>query len=107
MASNRVQLDSWKFEWNEHKASLNAKRHGVSFEEAKTVFDDPLACIFEDEWHSVDEYREIIIGHSAQNRLLLVCFTERLDAVIRIFSSRPTTRKERKDYEEYTRSRNR
>ena len=95
-----------KFEWNEHKASLNVKKHGVSFEEAKTVFDDPLACIFEDEWHSVGEYREIIIGHSAQNRLLLVCFTEGSEALIRIFSSRPATRKERKDYEEYTKPRN-
>lgn len=66
---NSKDLMDSKFEWDEYKASLNVKRHGVSFEEAKTVFDDPIACIFEDEWHSVGEYREIIIGHSAQNRL--------------------------------------
>jgi uncharacterized DUF497 family protein len=96
-----------KFEWNERKASLNIKKHSVSFEEAKTVFDDVLARIFEDEWNSVNEHREIIIGHSVQNRLLLVCFTERSEGLIRIFSSRPTTRKERKDYEEYTKFRSR
>ncbi len=88
-----------EFEWDDHKAILNVKKHGVSFEEAKTVFSDPLARIFDDEWHSSDEKREIIIGHSVNNRLLLVCFIEYSD-VIRIFSSRLATKKERKDYEE-------
>jgi len=75
------------------------KKHGVSFEEAKTVFDNPLAVIFDDEAHSVDEQREIIIGHSRQNRLLLIAFTER-SGNVRIISARLTTRNEREDYEQ-------
>lgn len=90
-----------KFEWDEQKASLNLKKHGVSFEEAKAVFDDPLAYIFDDEWHSVGEQREIIIGRDQNNQLLLVCFTERATNVIRIISVRLATKKERKDYEEF------
>lgn len=88
-----------KFEWNSKKAILNMKTHAVSFEEAKTVFYDPLALIFYDEVHSRYEIREIIIGYSVKNRLLLVYFTERKNA-IRIFSARKATKKERKDYEE-------
>ena len=88
-----------RFEWDEDKANANRRKHGVSFEEGRTVFDDPLAAIFDDERHSVEEQREIIIGHSEQNRLLLVFFTERPPAV-RIFSARPATRQEQKDYEE-------
>ena len=87
------------FEWDEDKAASNQKKHGVTFEEAATVFADPLAAIFDDEVHSEEEQREIIIGHSAQNRLLLVSFTERAGA-IRIISSRRATKKERRDYEE-------
>ena len=91
---------SVKFEWDKDKAASNLKKHGVSFEEASTVFDDPLAYIFDDEDHSADERREIIIGHSSQNRLLLTCFIERAENIIRIFSARLATKKERKDYEE-------
>lgn len=65
------------FGWNEYKAALNLEKHGVSFDESRTVFTDPLACIFNDELHSVGEAREFIIGHSSRNRLLIVCFTER------------------------------
>jgi hypothetical protein len=67
--------------------------------EAQTVFVDPLARIFDDEVHSAEEEREIIIGHSSGDRLLLVCFTERGD-VIRIISARKATNRERNDYEE-------
>lgn len=67
---------SIKFEWDEAKAASNLKKHGVSFEEASTIFDDPLA---------------IIIGHSILNRLLLVFFTERARDVIRIFSGQKAT----------------
>jgi uncharacterized DUF497 family protein len=67
--------------------------------EAATVFGDPLAAIFDDEVHSEEEQREIIVGHSRKNRLLLVCFTERAEAV-RIISARRATKQERKDYEE-------
>lgn len=91
---------SLRFEWDDAKAAANVQKHGVSFEEARTVFSNPLACIFDDEAHSTDEEkREIIIGHSLSNRLLLVCFTERAN-VVRIISARVATRKERKDYEE-------
>ncbi|MFK0734375.1 MAG: BrnT family toxin [Gloeotrichia echinulata GP01] len=90
-----------EFEWDNQKASLNIQKHGISFDAAKAVFDDPLAYIFDDEWHSIDERREIIIGHDQGNRLLLVCFTERAK-VIRIISARLATKKERRDYEEFT-----
>lgn len=89
------------FEWDDDKARLNVRNHGVGFDEAATVFVDPLARIFDDETHSSEESREIVIGHSSYDRLLLVCFTERGD-VIRIISARKTTRKERNDYEEST-----
>jgi len=88
-----------EFEWDETKAAINFKKHGVTFEEAKTVFDNPLALIFDDEKHSVDEHREIIIGHSQKNRLLLVSYTERPNA-IRIISARLATRREHEDYEQ-------
>ena len=91
---------SLQFEWNTEKATSNLKKHKVSFDEASTVFDDPLAQIFDDEDHSIGEQREIIIGHSILDRLLLVCFTERVEDHIRIFSARLTTKKEREDYEE-------
>ena len=84
---------------DESKADANLKKHGVSFEEAETVFTNVLAVIFDDEAHSADERREIIIGHSRNNRLLLVCFTERPDS-IRIISARLATRREREDYEQ-------
>ncbi len=88
-----------KFEWDESKKISNLEKHGISFEEAKTVFDNPLAAIFDDRQHSIDEIREIIIGHSSQNQLLLVSFTERA-GVIRIISARLATRREGEDYEQ-------
>ena len=92
-----------KFEWDRKKAASNLSKHRVSFEEALTVFSDPLARIFDDEDHSIEEQREIIIGHSAKDRLLVVCFTAQGDSV-RIFSARTATRRERKDYEENVKS---
>ena len=91
-----------EFEWDENKAQININKHGVSFEEAKTVFDDPFALIFDDLAHSFGEKRDIIIGYSNQNHLLLVCFTERKSNLIRIFSCRLATKKERQDYEQNT-----
>lgn len=70
-----------KFEWDRQKTSSNHHKHGVGFEEATTVFKDPAALIFYDEWHSSNEFREIIIGLSIKNRLLLVSFTERDDVI--------------------------
>ena len=94
---------SLKFEWDPRKAASNFSKHGVSFEEALTAFADPLARIFDDEDHSVEEQREIIVGHSAKERLLIVCFTAQGESV-RIFSARKATRRERKKYEENIRS---
>jgi hypothetical protein len=92
-----------RFEWDKSKAASNLRKHGVSFEEATSVFRDPLALIFDDADHSEDEDREIIIGKSLLKRLLLVCFVERAKNLIRIISARKATRRERKDYEEKTR----
>ena len=92
---------SVQFEWDVKKASVNIAKHKISFEEASTVFDDPLARIFDDIDHSLEDHREIIIGHSIAGRLLIVCFTERGRDVVRIFSARNVTSKEREDYENY------
>lgn len=88
-----------RFEWDARKALTNRMKHGISFEEAMTVFNDPLARIFGDSDHSMTESREIIVGVSQKQRLLLVCFTERRKAV-RIISARKATKLERQDYEE-------
>lgn len=90
----------YRFEWDSRKAIVNNGKHGVSFDEASTVFDDPLAFIFDDEEHSITEIREVIIGHSVTGRLLLVNFTERSGEVLRVISARLATKKERKDYED-------
>jgi len=89
---------SLQFEWDSKKAEANKVRHGVSFEEAITVFADPLARIFEDPEHSEIERREIIIGHSAKQNLVLVSFVE--GDRVRLISARKATRTERKEYEE-------
>jgi len=94
---------SVKFEWDPKKAALNLSKHGVAFEEAVTVFADPLAKIFDDESHSIGEQREIVVGHSVNQNLLLVCFTAQAES-IRIFSAREATKRERKDYEENIKS---
>lgn len=89
-----------RFEWDQRKAAANLKKHGLSFEEASTVFADPLARIFVDEAHSAEEAREILVGHSLLDRLVLVSFTEREPDLIRIISARVATRSERRAYEE-------
>ncbi len=90
---------SIRFAWDPNKAAINQRNHeGITFEEAATVFRDPLAYIFDDEWHSDREFRELIIGYSSRNRLLIVSFTER-DEVIRIISARKANGGEREDYE--------
>ena len=88
-----------EFEWDSAKAAANLSKHAVSFDEAKTVFDDSLYVDFYDPDHSDQEHRYIIIGQSRQGRLLMVSYTERNDT-IRIMSSREVTPAERKDYEE-------
>ena len=88
-----------QFTWDPAKARENLRKHGVSFEEATTVFANRLARIFDDPDHSFGERREIIIGHSARERLLLVSFTER-GVFTRIISARRPDARERRDYEE-------
>lgn len=91
--------DNVRFDWDEIKAERNIKRHGITFEEAETVFDDGMALIIEDETHSFDEPRELLNGYSERNRLLMVVFTQRANSV-RIISARVANRKERKKYEQ-------
>jgi uncharacterized DUF497 family protein len=88
-----------QFEWDGAKADANLKKHHVSFDEALTVFADPLARIRDDPDHSVVERREIIIGLSVSRRVLVVGFTERRTKV-RIINARRATARERKNYEE-------
>ncbi len=87
------------FEWDEEKAGANLEKHGVSFEEAQTVFYNPLYVDFYDPDHSFDEHRYVLIGESGRGRLLMVSYTEKGD-VIRLISSREVTPAERKAYEE-------
>lgn len=89
---------SLHFTWDSNKARSNAFQHGVGFQEAVPVFRDELAAIFEDAWHSDDEDREIIVGHSQQNRLLVVIFMQRSES-IRIISARKATRRESEAHE--------
>ncbi len=88
-----------EFEWDPQKAGANAQKHGVTFEEAATVFGDPLAITFEDPDHTKDENRYITFGLSIQKRLLVVSHSDRRDRT-RIISARPMDRKERIIYEQ-------
>jgi uncharacterized protein len=88
------------FEWHPLKAGINFRKHGVSFEEAVTTFADPLSEIALDCNHSYEEQRFLALAMSAQQRLLVVSYTER-DGVIRLISARLANRRERQIYEEY------
>lgn len=88
-----------KFEWDADKADENLQKHGVSFDEATTVFGDPLAITYADPEHSIGEYRFLTFGHSAHGRLIVVAHTDR-DGKIRPISAREMTRKEKKEYEQ-------
>lgn len=87
-----------RFEWDRGKARRNLRKHGVSLDEAVTVFYDPLSATFDEPDHSMDERRFVTVGHSSRGRLLVVSHTERRSAV-RIISARPATRRERKRHE--------
>jgi uncharacterized protein len=87
------------YEWDEAKSASNREKHGVSFEEAATVFGDPVYVDFYDPDHSVDEHRYLIMGQSTAGRLLIVSYTER-DEVVRLISAREVTSSERRAYEE-------
>ena len=88
-----------KFEWDQQKAQSNLIKHGIAFEEAQTVFDDPLYVDFYDPDHSETENRYIIIGTSSIGHVLLLSYTERGD-IIRIISARQVTEQELKAYQE-------
>jgi len=87
------------FEWDPDKGAANQKKHRVSFDEATTVFADPLSVTTFDPLHSDDEDRYVIIGLSSVGRVLVVSFTDRDDR-IRVISARIATRRERRQYEE-------
>lgn len=90
-----------KFEWNPAKAASNLKKHGVSFEEAQTVFYDEFAVQFYDEPHSAEEDRFLMLGMSSGAHLLLVCHCERDGGdIIRIISARKATKQESSYYEQ-------
>jgi uncharacterized DUF497 family protein len=88
------------FEWDARKAAANLAKHGVSFDEATTVFADPLGRFLDDPRHSILEERFVLLGLSAAGRLLAVMFTDRGGDRLRLISARPATRRERTDYEE-------
>ncbi|CCI24364.1 BrnT family toxin [Microcystis aeruginosa] len=88
-----------QFDWDKNKAKRNLSKHEVSFEEAKTVFDDPLYVDFYDPDHSEDEDRYLLVGQSNRGRLLIVSYTERGN-LIRLISAREVTKTERETYEQ-------
>lgn len=90
---------SLTFTWDLRKASSNLTKHGVSFEEAVTAFEDPLSLTIPDPGHSETESRYVLLGATHQNRLVAVVHTEFGD-IIRVVSARMATRRERRDYEE-------
>jgi uncharacterized protein len=87
-----------KFEWDKDKAAANLRKHGVSFEEASTVWDDYFNIELFDHGRSFEENRFLMIGESSEKRSLIISFTERENRV-RIISARELTPKERRDYE--------
>ena len=87
------------FDWDPEKAESNLRKHGVSFDEASTVFGDPLALLMTDPDHSAKEERYVLLGISLRQRLLVVAFAER-PPMTRIISARRATRTERRKYEE-------
>jgi uncharacterized protein len=95
-----------RFEWDRGKAEGNLEKHAVSFEEAITIFYEPLATSFPDPEHSLEESRFITFGYSTRGRLLVVSHTDRGDAV-RVISARVATPKERKRYESHSPNRQR
>jgi uncharacterized DUF497 family protein len=98
---SRYYLDMLQFHWDERKNRGNRKKHGVWFEEAESVFQDPHARLFYDPEHSEEEERFLLLGVSSAERTLVVvhCYGES-DALIRIISARKATRKEVRFYEE-------
>jgi len=86
-----------QFEWDSKKAQSNKRKHGITFEEASTIFGDLLSISIHDPAHSIGEDRFIAIGRSINNKLIVVVHTDR-DDIIRIISARKATRSERRQY---------
>jgi len=96
-----IEIDGNLFDWDRDKAKTNYNKHGVHFLEAVTAFSDKHSQIYDDEEHSEDEERFVLIGYSEQSRLLMVCHCYRdSDTVTRVISARKATRHERKRYED-------
>ena len=92
-------MDHLEFAWDRHKNDLNVAKHGVSFEEAATVFDDPYALVVPDLDHSIDEERFVILGMSMTLRILVVCHCYReQEGEIRLISARKATKYEIRSY---------
>lgn len=89
------------FEWDPAKSSSNYKKHGISFEEARTVFSDDFARLIADPEHSEEEERFILLGESIESNLLIVCHCIRDEESVRIISARKADKKERRTYEEF------
>lgn len=89
-----------QFEWNQRKAAINVRKHGVAFTDAIAVFSDPLARIFPDPDHSETEQRELVVGYDKSARLLLISFVER-HGNVRIISARRATTTEARAHEKY------
>ena len=89
------------FEWDSAKNASNFKKHGISFEEAKTVFSDDFARLIADPEHSEEEERFILLGESIESSLLIVCHCVRDEESVRIISARKADKKERRTYENF------
>lgn len=89
----------YRFDWDPSKAESNLRKHGISFEEASTVFGDTFALLMQDVDHSVEEERYLLLGMSSRRHLLVVAFAER-PPLTRLISARQPTRTERRSYEE-------
>ena len=89
------------FEWDQSKNASNQKKHGISFEEAKTVFSDDFARLIADPDHSKEEERFILLGESIESNLLIVCHCVREEESVRIISARKADKKERRTYENF------
>lgn len=94
-------MEGLDFTWDASKAAANKAKHGVSFEEAKTVFFDESARLIADPDHSDEEDRYVLLGLSARLRVLLVCHAYRRGSMIRIISARKANREERRQYEDF------
>jgi uncharacterized DUF497 family protein len=99
----KIQIDGLKFSWDENKAHANERKHGVTFEEAASCWLDPFKRETDDPLHSINEPRQLLIGVSKFNRLLVCWFTERnlsQEEIIRLIGARKASPNERKEYEE-------